>query len=218
MEQKTSEIWQNAQEWEQNWHGNCINSINEEIKQLVYAEKMGLVRTPTPKTPYNFDLQGKSILDIGGGAYSLLLKCTNFAPYIPHADKATGVIDPLMDQYPKWVRDRYLTMGIAYMQTTGEDARKSLGPDSIFDEVWLYNVLEHTYNPKKIIQNALALGKIVRIFEWLDTVENIGHPQVLTGDKLNEWLKGTGKVEFINQNGAVGKAYYGIFPTPLYTP
>jgi len=72
------EIWQKAQKWEQEWHKNCVNSLNEEQKQIIYARKMGLVLSPTPKTPFNFDLKGKSILDIGGGPYSLLLKCVNF--------------------------------------------------------------------------------------------------------------------------------------------
>ena len=95
--------WKKAQEWEADWHGNCINSLNEEQKQIVYAEKMGLTLSPTPKTPYNFDLNGKSILDIGGGAYSLLLKCVNFTD--------SYVADPLVNRYPEWVIRRYNSIG-----------------------------------------------------------------------------------------------------------
>lgn len=200
MEQKISKTWNNAQTWEKAWHGNCINSLNEELKQLVYAEKMGLTPNPTNKTPYNFDLKGKSILDLGSGPYSLLLKCTNFSK--------AAALDPLMGQYPQWVLDRYLTAKIAPYGGTAETPQPA---NIVYDEVWIYNVLEHTYDPKKIIENALALGKIVRIFEWLDTTKNIGHPQTLTELQLNSWLKGEGKVEYISKNGAVGKCYYGVF-------
>lgn len=202
---KAQEKWKVAQDWEADWHGNCINSLNEEQKQLVYAEKMGLVPTPTPKTPYTFKIGG-AVLDIGGGAYSLLLKCTNIAGSL--------VIDPLMNRYPSWVKFRYKTAGIECMQMTGEDSlglRDAVLDGYIFDEVWMYNVLEHVIDPKKIIENALELGKVVRIFEWLDTPPNIGHPHTLTEVELNKWLDGEGKVEVIRRGGAVGKAYYGVF-------
>jgi len=204
--------WKLAQAWELDWHGNCINSFHEEEKQLVYAEKMGLIRTPLPKTPYNFDLEGKSILDIGGGAYSLLLKCVNYAV----CDEVTvpvknaewcKVIDPLMAKYPRWVRDRYSTAHIHISDEVGE----SIIGKMIFDEVWIYNVLEHTKEPKKVIENALELGNIVRIFEWVGTTTNIGHPHSLNKKQLDKWLGGEGKVENISHNGAVGTAYYGIF-------
>lgn len=198
-------VWKTAQKWELNWHSDCINSFNEERKQFVYAEKMGLRISPTLKTPFNFDLNSKSVLDIGGGAYSLLLKCTNF--------NDSYVADPLMGSYPAWVLTRYETAGINVITASGETL--NFNP-KIHDEVWLYNVLEHTYNPELIISNALALGKVIRIFEWVDTEINIGHPQVLTEELLNKWLKGEGKVEFVNQNGAVGKAYFGVFKGNSY--
>ena len=191
--------WKKAQEWEHKWHSTCVNSINEELKQLIYAELMGLKRTPNSKTPYSFDLGGKSILDIGSGAYSLLLKCENFG-------KST-VVDPLMNKYPHWVKDRYEIHGLKHTSVTGENFEFN----KVFDEVWFYNVLEHVYDPKKIIDNAKRLGKIVRVFEWLDTKQSIGHLQLLTESKMNKWLNGNGKVQKINKNGAVGKCYSGIF-------
>lgn len=204
-----NDAWETAQKWELNWHGSCINSLYEEQKQLVYAEKMGLIRTPTPKTPYVFDLQGKSILDIGGGAYSLLLKCVNFKTGKLAGTNVTTVADSLMNDYPQWVRDRYAEAGIVYWDTAGEELGK--WEEKPFDECWIYNVLEHTYSPKKIIENALELGKVIRIFEWLDTPSTEGHPQTLRENELNEWLGGTGKTEIIKRGGASGHAYYGVF-------
>lgn len=192
--------WHEAQEWEKEWHDNCVNSFNEEEKQLLYAEKIGLQRTRTHKTPYNFDLNQTSVLDIGGGAYSLLLKCINF--------KKVMVVDPLMDKFPHWVRSRYASAGILHIGMKGEDILVEG-----FDEVWIYNVLEHAEFPEKIIENAKRAGKLIRIFEWVDIPTSPGHLHTLTESKLNEWLGGEGKVEVMNTNLAKGKAYYGIFPT-----
>lgn len=206
---KISETWQKAQKWELSWHGNCINSLNEELKQLVYAEKMGLSASPTPKTPYNFDLKGRNVLDIGGGPYSLLLKCANVG-------KDSVVVDPLMFYFPTWVKERYVAKGILTMNASGEELQKDIKNNNVFDEIWLYNVLEHTYAPKQILKNARSLGKVIRIFEWLDTPPNIGHPQTLKEDDLNKWLGGEGKVEFIKRSGATGKCYYGVFKGDHY--
>lgn len=204
MTKVSKEIWDKAQAWEAQWHHTCINSFNEERKQLEYARLMGLQFVPTNKTPYNFDLKGKSILDIGGGAYSLLLKCTNFSRAV--------VADPLMNKYPSWVRQRYTTHSVEILERPGE----KLDSDTLFDEVWFYNVLEHTYNPKLIARNALQLGKIVRVFEWIDTSISAGHIQTLTEKNMNKWLEGEGRVKNINKNGAHGKAYFGIFKGKTY--
>lgn len=205
-----NDTWNKAQEWEASWHGNCVNSLGEELKQLVYAEKMGLKLAPNPKTPYSFNLEGKSILDIGSGAYSLLLKCENKG--------LCFAVDPLMANFPKWVIDRYIISGIVPMKSAGEELLElaEFSDGQTVDEVWIYNVLEHVYEPRKIIENALSVSKIVRIFEWLDTRSNIGHPQTLIREELDLWLGGEGKVEEIRRGGAVGKCYSGIFKGKHY--
>jgi 2-polyprenyl-3-methyl-5-hydroxy-6-metoxy-1,4-benzoquinol methylase len=200
--------WKKAQAWEADWHNNCANSLNEELKQLAYAVRMGLTFTKDPKTPYNLDLQGKSILDIGGGAYSLLLKAVNF--------KRAVVAEPI--DHPKWVIGRYESMGIEFWNIPGEELDKSnkyflTRNLEVFDEVWIYNVLQHTLDPDKIVSNARKLSKLIRIFEWVDTPINVGHIHTLTEENLNKWLHGEGKVENIRELSAVGKCYYGIFPT-----
>lgn len=187
--------WQQAQEWEKNWWQMAINTYGEETKQLLYAEKMGLKTFHDGKSPFNFDMEGKKVLDIGGGPVSLLLKCINVRG---------KVIDPC--DYPQWIYDRYKLAGIEFEKKKGEDIE-----EKDFDECWIYNVLQHVENPEKVIKNALGAGKIVRIFEWIDTPANEGHPHCLTEEKLNEWLGGTGKVEELNLPTLKGRCYYGIF-------
>lgn len=204
------EKWNNAQVWEKDWHDNCVNSLNEELKQLVYAEKMGLKLTPNAKTPYNIELNRKSILDIGSGPYSLILKCNNYNRF------RTYVVDPLMSEYPRFVRTRYKELNINTITSSGESILEQISEDFIFDEVWLYNVLQHTYDPELIIKNARKLGKIIRIFEWINTSVNVGHLHTLTEDNLNKWLGGYGKVERLNERGCYGDCYYGIFKGDNY--
>jgi hypothetical protein len=193
--------WDADQQWEKEWHGSCCNSFWEETKQLVYARKMGLKFTPTYNSPYTIDLKNASVMDIGGGAYSLLLKCINFSYAV--------VVDPC--DYPDWIYERYKAANIDHVVSPGEIL--SVGDVT---ECWIYNCLQHTKDPEKIIQNALGAGRIVRLFEWIDTPVTKGHPQTLTEEKLNDWLGGVGKVEQLNESGCVGKAYYGVFKGKHY--
>lgn len=193
-----SKKWKEANQWEQNWWGECINTLGEEVKQLNYANRMGLEYKPDNKTPYRFDLEGRSVLDVGGGPCSLLLRCVNF----------TGkIIDPL--PLPKWVKERYKAAGINYQQAKAESMK-----EEGWDEVWLYNVLEHTDDPERIIKEAKKAGKLIRIFQWIDTGIGAGHIHTLKAEDLDRWLGGEGKVEnFQGKANLWGKAYYGVFPT-----
>jgi len=189
--------WADAQIWEKAWWNNCANTFGEEMKQLLYASRMGLVQTPDANTPYRFDMQGKSILDIGGGPTSLLLKCVNF--------KKVKVIDPL--KFPFWIKKRYESAGIEFQQIKAEKIK-----EKGWDEIFIYNTLQHTDNVEQVIKNIKKAGKIIRLFEWLDTPVNIGHPQCLTEKNLNRWLGGKGRVDEVKgQNNCWGRAFYGIF-------
>lgn len=189
--------WEEAQKWEADWWGNCLNTYGEETKQLSYAKRLGLI----PRSVYGhypvFDLHGLSVIDLGGGAASLLLKCINV--------QNPTVVDPL--PIPDWCKARYAAGNITFRQEQAE----GIPTFNKFDEAWIYNVLQHTEDPAKILQNALKTAKLVRIFEWIDMPPEDGHPHTLTEEFLNKELKGEGKVEAINENGCVGKCYYGIF-------
>ena len=186
--------WEDETLWEKLWWKSCCNTYMEEEKQLLYAKKMGLKQYYDGKTPYNFDVKGR-ILDIGGGPISMLLKCPN----------AKGkVVDPC--DYPAWIAERYKCTGIEYEKIRGEYIT-----ETGYDEVFLYNVLQHVEDPYKICRNALNAGKLVRIFEWIDNGISPGHPQNLTEKDLNFWLCGIGKVEVLNTPVCKGKCYYGIF-------
>lgn len=198
------QTWEEANKWENEWHGNCVNSYNEETKQYIYAHYMGLDKYATNYYGQRgWDFGNQTILDMGCGPYSLLLKSK--------AKVKVGV-DPC--PYPEWVGMRYEAADVFTYEMKGEDFILPYGkPDTkpYYDEVLLYNCLQHTEDPAKICQNIRQISKIIRVFEWVDTGIADGHIQDLTESKLNKWLGGEGKVEFINQSPVVGKAYYGVF-------
>lgn len=192
--------WKDDQQYEKEWHGSCVNSWWEEMKQQHYARLMELkaIQASNEKYPV-YEMKGKSVLDIGGGAYSLLLKCEGL--------KNGTVIDPC--DYPQWTLDRYKAAGIKFLKKEAEDMILSG-----FDEVWIYNCLQHVKDPEKVIQNAKKSGKLIRIFEWIERGITPGHPHNLHRNKLDEWLgaKGNSKVFFIG-NVNFGLCYYGVFKT-----
>ena len=75
----TNEQWDKAQQYETRFWSNeglglgATNSYHEELKQLIYAEKMGIQVDQWSR----IDLGSKSVLDVGGGPSSLLLKTYN---------------------------------------------------------------------------------------------------------------------------------------------
>lgn len=177
--------------------GDCANTHAEETKQISYARRMGLYPIWGGAHPPVFNVEGRSIMDIGGGPVSLLLKTINRGLSV--------VVDP--GEYPRWVRLRYETCEIDYWNFPAED----LGHLPRFDEAWIYNVLQHTEDPERVCKNALAIADTVRVFDWVGINPYEGHPHRLEERLLDEWLEGHGFVSMINENGAVGTAYYGVF-------
>ncbi len=185
-------------EYELDFWGTCVRTLHEEQKQLVYAPRMGLLPRWHGAHPPTFDLMGRSVIDIGGGPVSLLLKCENFS--------WATVVDPA--RWPDWVHDRYSTAGIGYRQQEAEDLSCANA-----DEAWIYNVLMHVRDPEQIVVKAKEHAKILRIFEWIDIEPYEGHPHKLTYETLTQWLGQAGFAAHVNENGAVGHAFYGTFTT-----
>lgn len=197
------QTWEEAQKWEAEWHDTCINSYNEETKQYIYTRFMGLDEY---KVNYygqiGWDFGEKSVLDVGCGPYSILMKSKG---------KVKHGIDPC--DYPQWVYERYKCADVLLHKIPAEDFTS---PSIIYDEALIYNCLQHVIDPKKIIDNVLACSKLVRIFEWVDNGISDGHLHDLHADELDEWLGGTGKSNYIEIGPCVGKAYWGVFKGKHY--
>ena len=189
---------------EAEYWGNCCNTYCEETKQFVYARLMGL-----DVKGYKYNLGSKSVLDIGGGPSSLLLKAEGLSLGL--------VVDPLA--YPAWTMDRYVSKGIMVSRSEGESLRVNnhnqlVVPDlnqsfSIFDEVWIYNCLQHVVDPELILFNARRSAKILRIAEWVDCPPDEMHPWVLNEKDLRKWLDTSwGNTVELNEDNCWGKMFY----------
>lgn len=192
--------WEHHQDFERKWWGHCGNTYGEETKQIVYAKLMGLAFSHDGNSPFSINMTGKSVMDIGGGPSSLLLKC--------HLDHGV-VVDPC--EYPEWVAKRYEAAGIGFIRQAGEDIPDDARAE-YFDEVWIYNVLQHTQDPERIIKNAMRCGKVLRIFEWIDIPAHEGHPHMLTEANLNAWIGQAGSTGVLTGEGeCFGRYYAGVF-------
>lgn len=187
---------------ETTWWGDCANTYHEEQKQIVAATRMGLIPNWACAHPPIFDLEGRSVVDIGGGPVSLLLKCVNRGK--------CDVLDPIIPRLHHWVGQRYFDLDIGVIAEPAENVgtTTSLPP---YDEAWMYNVLQHVDDPATVVGNARALARTIRIFEWIDIEPYPGHPHMLTRDLLDRWLGGMGFSAHLDESGAVGHAYYGVF-------
>ena len=56
--------------FESDYWGNCVNTIDEDLKQFLYANAMGISKSMN----LNITVGGKKILDIGGGPTSIIIK------------------------------------------------------------------------------------------------------------------------------------------------
>jgi 2-polyprenyl-3-methyl-5-hydroxy-6-metoxy-1,4-benzoquinol methylase len=187
--------WEQAQEWERRWHGTCQNKVAGEYHQVTFiAPRMGL-RSRFQHDRHEFDMKGKTILDIGGGAASLLLQCVNL--------RYGKVVDPL--QFPDWVYARYECADIDWEIKKGEDIT-----ETGYDEAWIYNCLQHVEDPHKVILAARRAARLIRIYEYINIGVCDGHIHNLTEAQLNQWLGGEGKTE-------ENQRYFGIFPSNVNT-
>lgn len=176
--------------FESDYWGDCCNTFDEDQKHYVYARYMGLERSC-----YSFPNYGKAIVDIGGGPTSMLLKTVGLDCGL--------VVDPL--EYPSWTYERYKAKGIDCKVMRGEDFE-----GHGFDECWIYNCLQHTDDPEKIIHNAKKCARILRLFEWVDIPPHEGHPIELTKESLDKWIGSDGYCVQLSESGCFGRAYINI--------
>jgi len=180
---KTDPVWTAAQRHEVEFWGNCLNlkTWHEFVKQEMYSREMQLLTDYSTPFDGEFDMRGKSVLDIGGGPVSMTLRCYN-------ASHLT-VVDPIA--WPKSALRRYEQYGIDFYQCAGED----LSTVDVYpaDEVWVYNVLQHVSDPNQVLAEAkkhLNKRGRLRIFEWINIPADKCHPHVLTPELLSNGLTG----------------------------
>jgi hypothetical protein len=183
---KLESDWAEAQKFERNWWTVCTAEHPDEIRKNNIEARFMMVDRGLP---------GKSVIDIGCGPLSLLQRIK----------VGTGTaLDPC--HYGDLEKE-YEKNGIRRLFKKGEDLSEA---DGTFDEAWIYNCLQHVLNPTQILENAMKVASMVRIFEWthLDPYEGHLHkltPEILRGPFVKEgsgWsvvYETTGRY-FLNEN------------------
>jgi len=184
--------WEEAQKYERAWWGvESQSHWDEEVaKQETYARLMGL--------PADLDMGTRTILDVGCGPVSMLLRTTHGG--------AVGV-DPLT--MSEETKSKFAGANIALHQSKAEDFESA----QRFDEGWMYNCLQHVDEPNKVMAMLVRSADCVRIFEWIDLPVCEGHPHTLRVEQFEQWLPSdewnyaiwnVGELR-LNGNGAAGR-------------
>jgi SAM-dependent methyltransferase len=157
---KIESNWEEAQKYERNWWVFYTGNYPDEIRKNNIKARFMMVDRGLP---------GKSVLDIGCGPLSLLQRIK----------VGTGTaLDPC--HYGDLEKE-YEKNGIRRLYKKGEDLSET---DGTFDEAWIYNCLQHVLNPTQILENAMKVSSIVRIFEWIHIDPYEGHLHKLTPELL----------------------------------
>jgi hypothetical protein len=188
--------WKGAMDFVEGWYDDCVHTYASEAQQIKKAWLMGL-HPHVVDSPYRWpviDLQGRSVVDIGGGPVSMLLKCVN---------GQRTVLDPMT--YPEWVGMRYKAAGIEVILGKAEE----LGADRTWDEAWIYNSLSHVESPELVIAKMQEVASTLRVCEWLG-VDKPYPRHALTVEQLERWLGRPGAVTDTLDDECL--AWYGVFP------
>ena len=166
------------QQWEQAQAGELVitrydDSLDQERVSSIILEFFN-------KTTKSF--KGKKILEVGGGPFPAVGFC--------NGTKAT-VVDPLSDQF----NTKYRGDNVNWVSEQFEDYS-----GATVDEVWVFNVLQHVIDPQALLEKAATVGKVVRVFEPINTPTNRENPQsldtpifeaALPGVKVNKYIGGS---------------------------
>ncbi|MGH2596132.1 MAG: hypothetical protein ACRDH7_09235 [Actinomycetota bacterium] len=166
--------WAEAQEAEVTWWGSCLNTFWVEREQFEIARMMGL-----GVEDYSIRTAG-TIWDVGGGPVSMLLKAEGWSE--------AQVIDPA--RFPAWTLMRYAEAGIDLVPVPAEDAL--FDPVLRPDEIWIYNTLQHVGDPLRVVELAVSVAPVVRLFEWVEQMTNECHIHTLHAAEIERWAMDAG--------------------------
>lgn len=186
------EEWKAAQVWERAWWlGNPWHYQSEIEKSEAVAQLLMIG-----------DVSGKRVLDIGCGPLSLLLR---------HPAKEAVALDPI--DYGTELEAAYAKAGIQRIIGKGEDF-----DGSGFDEVWIYNCLQHVEDPRAVLLAARrASCGIVRVFEWVDIPPYQGHLHTITATLIAGAFAVPGVVPHLFAEGRLGTPdLQGRFVSAIY--
>lgn len=161
----TEERWQLAQKWELMWATQEEQKSMRETYSKIYMQLFGY--------DIEKDFQGKTILEIGCGMFPTALWATG--------KKKATVVDPLTKQFSMDVHHYWNDNNIFAVPEKFEYWNRT----EFFDEVWLFNVLQHVFDPELLLERLKGSGSNVRVFECVDVpADDKHHPHMITLDLM----------------------------------
>lgn len=195
--------WERAQELELAYHLTPLNGDRrraERAKRRFIAGVMGLALSPDEGTT--------SILDVGCGPESLALSFPWFTGQVT-------ALDPL--RFSEEDEARYVDAGIERVVMPAEKFAPWESTDwRPWDEVWLYNCLQHTQDPLAVIETVKRCARRgVRVFEYTNSPTDAMHLHMLSADLLRNAFRGWNPVRETvgtwKQFGVTAEFYSALF-------
>jgi 2-polyprenyl-3-methyl-5-hydroxy-6-metoxy-1,4-benzoquinol methylase len=167
MVEKISEgRWQQANEGELKSWSSVLGTVERALQEDAFPRHSPVLLLDKD------EIQSQSICDIGGGPISILLhyKTVN-----------SVVVDPL--PIPEIFKENYSRHGLAFVPMKAEDFLSSFIGQK-FDEVWIYNCLQHVQDPELILSLVHKVAPVLRISEPCNYPPNELHPHLFTPEYI----------------------------------
>ena len=148
------------------------------------------------------DQGGKSIVEVGCAFYPGLAYVTNY--------RDSAIVEPMFsDELARFVD----THDVTWYMSPLEDLVLP-----VFDEMWLFNVLQHTLDPDAFVEAAKKYARLIRFFEPINVPTGTCHPHQFTLQDFQGWFGGDAKEYVWDKktdythvaNCAMGSYYTGL--------
>lgn len=153
-------------------HNFDFNESNKNHYFQIYEKIFQLINPD-----FNFSVLNKKILEIGPGVYACLLFCNNI--------KNCAIIESM--EFPKNIQKIYKEKGIKIYQNPVEN----LNFKAEFDEVWVFNVMQHIWNPNVFIEKLKNCSNKILFFEPINTELNEEHVYSYTKEDFENYFPTT---------------------------
>lgn len=150
------DVWENAQIHELKHHHFSDNEITHYHDG--YRKIFGFLGCNEES------FAAKSILEVGPALHPAL-------SYVSARKKVC--VEPMFESFEKANKMRFVESGIEVISMPFEEIDFD---DQIFDEIWLFNVLQHVIDPDDILKKSKKIAKLIRFFEPINCGTDVCHP------------------------------------------
>lgn len=125
-----------------------------------------------------FEQHGKKIIEVGPADFPALGYCNGF--------KDSVVVEPMPSAHLQYIAAQCEFAVITIMTQPLEEIYFS--EPHLFDECWLFNVMQHIIDPDLFIEKCKQSAKLIRFFEPINEGICVYHPHVYTREDFEKWF------------------------------